>query len=126
MEVQDFFASSHSGRFFYECIFSQKCSCNNSTKRTKVGVSDNIKPLDTEEEKAQAMMEKFKTSMQGESVAANGGEIVKGQQELAKKMSHLDWCIFQSPDPEEPLWLGRAMSNSSKGWDNKCTWLNKT
>ena len=41
MEVQDFFVSSHSGRFFYECIFSQKCSCDNGTKRVKVGISDN-------------------------------------------------------------------------------------
>ena len=63
MEVQDFFVPSHGGRVFYQCTFSQKCSCDNGTKRVKVCIADNVKSLDTEEEKAQAMMEKFKTSI---------------------------------------------------------------
>ena len=39
--------------------FSQKCSCNNSTQKIQVGLSDDMKSLDSEEEKAKAMMAKF-------------------------------------------------------------------
>ena len=59
MEVKDFFVAPSGGRVFYKCFFPQKCSCNNSAQKIQVGVSEDIKSLDSEEEKAKAMMEKF-------------------------------------------------------------------
>jgi len=59
MEVKDFCAFASGSRIFYRCIFSQKCGCNDSTRKIQVGVSNDVKSLDSEEEKAKAMMAKF-------------------------------------------------------------------
>ena len=59
MEAKDFCAFASGSRIFYRCIFTQKCSCNNGAQKIQVGLSNDIKSLDSEEEKAKAMMAKF-------------------------------------------------------------------
>ena len=49
----------------------------------------------------------------------------RDKQQLIAALSPGDWMLFESPQlDDEPLWLGRAVSNPA--WGNACVWKNET
>ena len=42
--------------------------------------------------------------------------------ELAAELQHGDWVVYDSNDPEQPIWIGRVMSKLE--WENMCVWKN--
>ncbi len=52
--------------------------------------------------------------------------VIKNQRnEIAVNLTHGDWMMFESPEPNvQPFWIGRAVSKSE--WNNSCFYKNNT
>ena len=60
----------------------------------------------------------------GPNVSRQIQEDRRNRREMALSLSIGDWVLFDSKMEDEPIWLGRVMSNPV--WDGMCIYKNKT